>query len=139
MCSADRFSLALDLVISILHMPKVGYFYTDSLYQRMGKINIYNHRKGCNWPELYIHLKVQLHAAKKVVLQIRSPFIKNKYSLFLVKYCCSGWRTVDFPKLFSFQVGMVIHECSDQQFRGTSLWYLISPAVKKTMGDALVR
>ncbi|OXB76519.1 UNVERIFIED_CONTAM: hypothetical protein H355_004888, partial [Colinus virginianus] len=73
--------LAVDLVISTLGMPKVGYFYTDCLVPMVGN-NPYATTQE-NSVELSINAEVySLPSKKLVVLQIRSPLIKNKYRPF---------------------------------------------------------
>ncbi|KAJ7338666.1 hypothetical protein JRQ81_012568 [Phrynocephalus forsythii] len=126
--------LAVDLVISTLGMSKIGYFYTDCLVPMIGN-NPYATTEE-NATELCINSEVYAAPSKKlVVLQIRSPFLKNKYrpfcqTLLLWVKSCGFAKTVVLSSSYAYQ-------CNDQQLQGTSLRYLLSPAVEKTCGSVM--
>ncbi|XP_077208930.1 proteasome assembly chaperone 2 isoform X2 [Paroedura picta] len=128
--------LAVDLVISTLGMTKVGYFYTDCLVPMIGN-NPYATTEE-NTTELCINAEVYAMPSKElVVLQIRSPFIKNKYRHFcdvLLSWVksCSFARVVLLSSSHAYQR-------NDHQLHTTSLRYLVSPAVQKTVQDIMQR
>ncbi|XP_053101000.1 proteasome assembly chaperone 2 isoform X2 [Hemicordylus capensis] len=121
--------LAVDLVISTLGMSKVGYFYTDCLVPMIGN-NPYA-TTGDNTAELCINAEVYALPSKQlVVLQIRSPFIKNKYRPFC-QTLLSWVESCRFAKVVLLSSSHA-YQRSDQQLFGTPLRYLLSPAVQKT-------
>ncbi|NXR09110.1 PSMG2 protein, partial [Semnornis frantzii] len=123
--------LAIDLVISTLDMTKVGYFYTDCLVPMVGN-NPYATSEE-NSKELSINAEVYLLPSKKlVVLQIRSPFIKNKYRPFcdtLLSWVksCNCARVVVLSSSHAYQR-------DDEQLLGTPLRYLLTPDLEKAVG-----
>uniref|UniRef100_A0A8V0X9V0 Proteasome assembly chaperone 2 n=1 Tax=Gallus gallus TaxID=9031 RepID=A0A8V0X9V0_CHICK len=122
--------LAVDLVISTLRMPKVGYFYTDCLVPMVGN-NPYATTKE-NSMELSINAEVySLPSKKLVVLQIRSPFIKNKYRPF----CQTLLSWVESSKCARVILLSSSHayQRDDEQLLGTPLRYLLTPALEKTV------
>ncbi|XP_044282382.1 proteasome assembly chaperone 2 isoform X2 [Varanus komodoensis] len=128
--------LAVDLVISTLSMPKVGYFYTDCLVPMIGN-NPYATTDD-NATELCINAEVYAAPSKKlVVLQIRSPFIKNKYRLFC-QILLTWVKSCGFSKIVLLSSSHA-YQRNDQQLQGTSLRYLLSPAVEKATGNIMER
>ncbi|XP_062986622.1 proteasome assembly chaperone 2 isoform X2 [Elgaria multicarinata webbii] len=128
--------LAVDLVISTLGMSKVGYFYTDCLVPMIGN-NPYATTEE-NATELCINAEVYAVPSKElVVLQIRSPFIKNKYRPFC-KTLLSWVKSCGFSKIVLLSSSHA-YQRNDQQLHGTSLRYLLSPAVEKTIGNVIER
>ncbi|XP_013917862.1 PREDICTED: proteasome assembly chaperone 2 isoform X2 [Thamnophis sirtalis] len=128
--------LAIDLVISTLCMPRVGYFYTDCLVPMVGNNPYATTEEDAT--ELCINAEVYAKTSKElVVLQIRSPFIKNKYRLFC-QILLSWVKNSGFSKIV-FLSSSHAYQRNDQQLHGTSFRYLISPAVDKTMEDILER
>ncbi|XP_025060513.1 proteasome assembly chaperone 2 isoform X2 [Alligator sinensis] len=126
--------LVIDLVISTLDMPKVGYFYTDCLVPMVGN-NPYATAEE-NSTELSINAEVySLPSKKLVVLQIRSPFIKNKYRSF----CQTVLSWVKSSKCARVILLSSSHayQRDDQQLHGTPLRYLLSPTIQKTVGDQM--
>ncbi|XP_040520775.1 proteasome assembly chaperone 2 [Gallus gallus] len=122
--------LAVDLVISTLRMPKVGYFYTDCLVPMVGN-NPYATTKE-NSMELSINAEVySLPSKKLVVLQIRSPFIKNKYRPF----CQTLLSWVESSKCARVILLSSSHayQRDDEQLLGTPLRYLLTPALEKAV------
>uniref|UniRef100_A0A670ZPF4 Proteasome assembly chaperone 2 n=1 Tax=Pseudonaja textilis TaxID=8673 RepID=A0A670ZPF4_PSETE len=95
--------LAVDLVISTLHMPRVGYFYTDCLVLASIKL-------GIDW---------------------------NKYRLFC-QILLSWVKNSGFSKIVLLSSSHA-YQRNDQQLHCTSLRYLISPAIDKTVRDILER
>ncbi|XP_063155148.1 proteasome assembly chaperone 2 [Candoia aspera] len=128
--------LAIDLVISTLHLPKVGYFYTDCLVPMVGNNPYATTEEDAT--ELCINAEVYAAMSKElVVLQIRSPFIKNKYRHFC-QILLSWVKNCEFSKVVLLSSSHA-YQRNDQQLHGTALRYLISPAVEKTVGDVLER
>ncbi|KAJ7418399.1 Proteasome assembly chaperone 2 [Willisornis vidua] len=123
-----------DLVISTLGMTKVGYFYTDCLVPMVGN-NPYATAEE-NSTELSINAEVySLPSKKLVVLQIRSPFIKNKYRPFceaLLSWVkgSSCARVVVLSSSHAYQR-------DDEQLLGTPLRYLLTPDLEKEVGGLM--
>ncbi|KAM6455876.1 proteasome assembly chaperone 2 isoform 2-T2 [Liasis olivaceus] len=128
--------LAIDLVVSTLHIPKVGYFYTDCLVPMVGNNPYATVEEDAT--ELCINAEVYAATSKElVVLQIRSPFIKNKYRPFC-QILLSWVKNCEFSKIVLLSSSHA-YQRNDQQLHGTALRYLISPAVEKTVRDVLER
>ncbi|XP_039381069.1 proteasome assembly chaperone 2 isoform X1 [Mauremys reevesii] len=128
--------LAVDLVIFTLDMPKVGYFYTDCLVPMVGN-NPYAAAEE-NSAELSINAEVySLPSKKLVVLQIRSPFVKNKYRSFC-QTLLSWVKSSRCAKVILLSSSHA-YQCDDQQLHGTPLRYLLSPAIQKTAGELMQR
>ncbi|KFP33594.1 Proteasome assembly chaperone 2 [Colius striatus] len=126
--------LAIDLVISTLDMTKVGYFYTDCLVPMVGN-NPYATAEE-NSVELSINAEVySLPSKKLVVLQIRSPFIKNKYRPF----CQTLLSWVKSSKCARVVVLSSSHayQRNDEQLLGTPLRYLLTPDLEKAVGGVM--
>ncbi|XP_066481574.1 proteasome assembly chaperone 2 [Tiliqua scincoides] len=128
--------LSVDLVIFTLGMSRIGYFYTDCLVPMIGN-NPYATTEE-NATELCINAEVYAVPSKElVVLQIRSPFIKNKYSAFC-QMLLSWVKSCGFAKVAVLSSSHA-YQRNDQQLLGTSLRYLLSPAVQKTDSDQMQR
>ncbi|KYO35326.1 proteasome assembly chaperone 2 isoform X2 [Alligator mississippiensis] len=126
--------LAIDLVISTLDMPKVGYFYTDCLVPMVGN-NPYATAEE-NSTELSINAEVySLPSKKLVVLQIRSPFIKNKYRSF--SQTVLSWVKSSKCARVILLSSSHAYQRDDQQLHSTPLRYLLSPTIQKTVGDQM--
>ncbi|NWR41812.1 PSMG2 protein, partial [Regulus satrapa] len=126
--------LATDLVISTLDMTKVGYFYTDCLVPMVGN-NPYATAEE-NSTELSINAEVySLPSRKLVVLQIRSPFIKNKYRPF----CETLLSWVKSSKCARVIVLSSSHayQRDDEQLLGTPLRYLLTPDLEKAVAGRM--
>ncbi|NXX90076.1 PSMG2 protein, partial [Centropus bengalensis] len=126
--------LAVDLVISTLNMTKVGYFYTDCLVPMVGN-NPYATAEE-NSVELSINAEVySLPSKKLVVLQIRSPFIKNKYRPF----CQALLSWVETSKCARVILLSSSHayQRDDEQLLGTPLRYLLTPHLERAVGGLL--
>ncbi|XP_014794237.1 PREDICTED: proteasome assembly chaperone 2 [Calidris pugnax] len=126
--------LAIDLVISTLGMTKVGYFYTDCLVPMVGN-NPYATAEE-NSMELSINAEVySLPSKKLVVLQIRSPFIKNKYRPF----CQTLLSWVKSSKCARVILLSSSHayQRDDEQLLGTPLRYLLTPDLEKAVGGLM--
>ncbi|KFQ70865.1 Proteasome assembly chaperone 2 [Phaethon lepturus] len=126
--------LAVDLVISTLNMSKVGYFYTDCLVPMVGN-NPYATAEE-NSRELSINAEVySLPSKKLVVLQIRSPFIKNKYRPF----CQTLLSWVKSSKCARVVLLSSSHayQRDDEQLLGTPLRYLVTPDLEKAVGGLM--
>nr|XP_056710517.1 proteasome assembly chaperone 2 [Euleptes europaea] len=126
--------LAADLVISTLGMTKVGYFYTDCLVPMVGNNPYWTSEE--NATELCTNAEVYAMPSKElVVLQIRSPFIKNKYRHFC-RVFLSWVKSYGFTKVVLLSSSHA-YQRNDHQLHTTSLRYLLSPAVQKTVRDLM--
>ncbi|KAM6282768.1 proteasome assembly chaperone 2 [Porphyrio hochstetteri] len=126
--------LAIDLVISTLKMTKVGYFYTDCLVPMVGN-NPYATTKE-NSKELSINAEVySLPSKKLVVLQIRSPFIKNKYRPFC-QALLSWVKSSKCARLILLSSSHA-YQRDDEQLLGTPLRYLLTPDLEKAVGGLM--
>ncbi|XP_053570869.1 proteasome assembly chaperone 2 [Bombina bombina] len=120
--------LAIDLIVSTLDMPKIGYFYTDCLVPMVGN-NPYATNKE-NGKELSTNAEVYaLPSRKLAVLQIRSPIIRKKSRTF-----CQ--QLISWIKQFAFARVILLSSChayyrDDQQLFGTPLRHLVTPALQK--------
>ncbi|XP_074843595.1 proteasome assembly chaperone 2 isoform X1 [Carettochelys insculpta] len=128
--------LAVDLVISTFDMLKVGYFYTDCLVPMVGN-NPYATAEE-NSTDLSINAEVYSLPSKKiVVLQIRSPFVKNKYRSFC--HTLLSWvKSSKCAKVILLSSSHA-YQRDDQQLHGTPLRYLLTPAIQKIVGDLMQR
>ncbi|XP_058033014.1 proteasome assembly chaperone 2 isoform X3 [Ahaetulla prasina] len=109
--------LAIDLVISTLHMPRVGYFYTDCLVPMVGNNPYATTEEDAT--ELCINAEVYAATSKElVVLQIRSPFIKNKYRTFC-QILLSWVKKSGFSKIVLLSSSHA-YQRNDQQLHGCS-------------------
>ncbi|XP_042317864.1 proteasome assembly chaperone 2 isoform X2 [Sceloporus undulatus] len=126
--------LAVDLIISTLDISKVGYFYTDCLVPMTGN-NPYATTEE-NATELCINAEVYALPSKElVVLQLRSPFIKNKYRPFCQTIL--AWvKSCGFARIVLLSSSHA-YQRNDQQLHGTSLRYLLSSVVEKTIESTL--
>ncbi|XP_066435618.1 proteasome assembly chaperone 2 [Eleutherodactylus coqui] len=126
--------LAVDLIISSLNIPKVGYFYTDCLVPMVGN-NPYatseEHAK-----ELCINAEVYASSDKKLaVLQIRSPLIKNKSRAFCQALTC--WiKKCAFTRVVLLSSSHA-YQRDDSQLFGTPFRYLVTPALQTLVADTL--
>uniref|UniRef100_A0A8C3IXW5 Proteasome assembly chaperone 2 n=1 Tax=Chrysemys picta bellii TaxID=8478 RepID=A0A8C3IXW5_CHRPI len=117
-------------------MPKVGYFYTDCLVPMVGNNPFATAEE--NSTELSINAEVySLPAKKLVVLQIRSPLVKNKYRSFC-QTLLSWVKSSRCAKVILLSSSHA-YQRDDQQLHGTPLRYLLSPAIQKTAGDLMQR
>ncbi|XP_061213401.1 proteasome assembly chaperone 2 isoform X2 [Neopsephotus bourkii] len=115
-------------------MTKVGYFYTDCLVPMVGN-NPYATAEE-NSVELSINAEVySLPSKKLVVLQIRSPFIKNKYRPFcqLLHSWVKSSRCARVVLLSSSHA----YQRDDEQLLGTPLRYLLTPDLEKEVGGLM--
>ncbi|KAM8967905.1 proteasome assembly chaperone 2 [Pelodytes ibericus] len=124
--------LAIDLVISTLHLPKVGYFYTDCLVPMVGNnpyaTNEENTKDLCTNAEVYA-----LPSRKLAVLQLRSPIIKKKSKSFRQELIC--WiKRCAFTKVILLSSSHAYQRVDNQLF-GTPFRYLLTPVLEKTIAD----
>ncbi|CAJ0922241.1 unnamed protein product [Ranitomeya imitator] len=126
--------LAVDLIISSLNMPKVGYFYTDCLVPMVGS-NPYatneDHAK-----ELCINAEVYASSDKKLaVLQIRSPLIKNKSRAFCQALTC--WiKQCAFSRVVLLSSSHA-YQRDDSQLLGSPFRYLVTPTLQTLVADTM--
>ncbi|XP_063307649.1 proteasome assembly chaperone 2 [Pelobates fuscus] len=126
--------LAIDLIISTLNMPKVGYFYTDCLVPMVGNnpyaTNEENAKELCTNAEVYA-----LSSRKLAVLQIRSPLIKKKSKAFRQALIC--WiKRCGFTKVILFS-STHAYQRVDQQLFGPPFRYLLTPNMERSVADLL--
>ncbi|KAG8442228.1 hypothetical protein GDO86_011141 [Hymenochirus boettgeri] len=126
--------LAIDLIISTLNIPKVGYFYTDCLLPMVGNnpyaTNQENAKELCTNAEVYA-----LPSHKLAVLQLRSIVIKKK-----LKTICQA--LISWIKRSAFSKVILLSSChayqrDDTQLLGTPFRYLITPVFQKFTADVL--
>ncbi|XP_028317783.1 proteasome assembly chaperone 2 [Gouania willdenowi] len=126
--------LAVDLIVSTLHMNRVGYIHTDCLIPMAGN-DPYANRQD-NTVELHTPAEVYTSDEQKLaVLQIRAPILQTKSKKFrqlLVSWIrASGFsRTVVLSSSHAYQR-------DDQQLQSTPLRYLVTPSLMKTNADTL--
>lgn len=120
--------LAVDLLISTLNMPRVGYFHTDCLIPMAGNNPYASSTEDAaqlsTSAEVYSHRDLKL-----AVLQIRAPIIQTKVKSFrklMISWIkSSGFlRTVLLSSAHAYQR-------DDQQLHGTPLRYMLSPSLEK--------
>ncbi|TRY58175.1 hypothetical protein DNTS_017299 [Danionella cerebrum] len=126
--------LAVDLLVSTLNMPRVGYFHTDCLLPVAGS-NPYatspdDDAQLCTSADVYSHTDLKL-----AVLQIRSPIIQNKVKLFR-KQVVSWMKSCGFLRSVLLSSSHA-YQRDDQQLHGTPLRYLLSPCLEKKEGQVL--
>ncbi|XP_053322177.1 proteasome assembly chaperone 2 [Spea bombifrons] len=126
--------LAIDLVISTLNMPKVGYFYTDCLVPMVGN-NPYATNEE-NAKELSTNAEVYaLPTRKLVVLQLRSPIIKKKSKSFRQALIC--WiKRCSFTKVVLLSSSHA-YQRVDQQLFGAPFRYLLTPVLQRSVADVV--
>ncbi|XP_019723444.1 proteasome assembly chaperone 2 isoform X2 [Hippocampus comes] len=121
--------LAVDLLISTLSLPRVGYLHTDCVIPMAGNNPYATGQDDAG----ELHTASEVYAApelKLAVLQIRSPVVKSKSrrfrQLLLSWIKASGFsRTLVLSSSHAYQR-------DDQQLRG----YLVTPSLLRSSGDA---
>ncbi|KAM4705781.1 proteasome assembly chaperone 2 [Rhinophrynus dorsalis] len=126
--------LSIDLIISTLNMPKVGYFYTDCLVPMVGNnpyaTNEDNANELCTNAEVY-----SLPSKKLAVLQLRSPVLKKKSKSF--RQALISWvKRCSFSKVILLSSSHA-YQRDDQQLFGTPFRYLITPVMQRTVEDVI--
>ncbi|XP_006636030.2 proteasome assembly chaperone 2 [Lepisosteus oculatus] len=125
---------ATDLVISTLHMPRVGYFHSDCLVPMVGNNPYATSPEDSS--ELSTNAEVySLPDLKLAVLQIRAPIIQTKYRQFR-KRVVSWIKTNKFSKVVLLS-SCHAHHRDDRQLLSTPLRYLLTPALQSVVGDGL--
>ncbi|KAM4688586.1 proteasome assembly chaperone 2 [Discoglossus pictus] len=126
--------LAVDLVISTLNIPKVGFFYTDCLVPMVGNnpyaTNEENAKELCTNAEVYALL-----SRKLVVLQLRSPIIKKKSKSFR-QQLISWIKRCAFVKVILLSSSHA-YQRDDQQLFGTPFRHLVTPILQKSVAEVL--
>ncbi|XP_029022827.1 proteasome assembly chaperone 2 [Betta splendens] len=126
--------LAVDLIVSTLHMSTVGHIHTDCLIPMAGN----NPYPTCKGDAEEMHTPAEVYTApelKLAVLQIRAPIIQNKSKRFrqlIVSWIkASGFsRTVVLSSSHAYQR-------DDKQLQGAPLRYLLTPSLLKVSAEAL--
>ncbi|KAK7139027.1 hypothetical protein R3I93_016220 [Phoxinus phoxinus] len=124
--------LAVDLLISTLNMPRVGYFHTDCLIPMVGNNPYATSTEDA--AQLSTSAEVYSHSDLKLaVLQIRTPIIQTKVRSFrklIVSWIKSSLflRSVLLSSSHAYQR-------DDQQLHGTPLRFLLSPSLQKEEGQ----
>ncbi|XP_028673431.1 proteasome assembly chaperone 2 [Erpetoichthys calabaricus] len=126
--------LAVDLLISTLNMPCVGYIHTDCLIPMVG-----NHPYATseeNSSELSTNAEVYFLPEKKLaVLQIRSPTVKSKTRQF--RHLILSWiKSNQFSRSILLSSSHA-YQCDDRQLSGSPLRYLQTLEMKNIIGDEL--
>lgn len=126
--------LAVDLIITSLDLPKVGYFYTDCLVPMVGN-NPYATNEE-NAKELCVNAEVYASSDKKLaVLQIRSPLIKKKSRAFCQALTC--WiKKSAFTRVVLLSSSHA-YQRDDSQLFGTPFRYLVTPALQTLVADTM--
>ncbi|XP_016405552.1 proteasome assembly chaperone 2-like [Sinocyclocheilus rhinocerous] len=116
--------LAVDLLISTLNMPRVGYFHTDCLTAMAGNSPYSASAQLSTGAEVYSHRDLKL-----AVLQIRTPIIQTKVRSFR-KLMVSWIKSSGFLRSVLLSSSHAYHR-DDQQLHGTPLRYLLTPSLQK--------
>ncbi|XP_072324521.1 proteasome assembly chaperone 2 [Scyliorhinus torazame] len=124
--------LTVDLIISTLTLPRVGYIHSDCLLPVVGN-NPYATTSE-NSAEICICSEVYASTDRKLaVLQIRSPIIQGKHRLFR-QQLLSWIKESEFSKVVTLSSSYA-YQRVDQQLIGTPLRYLATPALQTIVGD----
>ncbi|XP_061674946.1 proteasome assembly chaperone 2 isoform X2 [Syngnathoides biaculeatus] len=125
--------LAVDLLISTLDLPRVGYLHTDCLIPMAGNNPYATGKEDAG----ELHTAAEVYAApelKIAVLQIRAPVVKTKSRRF--RQLLLSWiKASGFSRTLVLSSSHAYHR-DDQQLQGTPLRYLITPSLLKSSGDA---
>lgn len=126
--------LAVDLLISTLALPQVGYIYTECFVPMTGS-NPYAGTAD-DAVELSINAEVYSLSEKKLaVLQIRSPVLQNKSKEF--RHMILSWiKQSGFSKVVLLSSSHA-YQCDDQQLLGTPLRYLMTPDLHNIVQETL--
>ncbi|XP_077447032.1 proteasome assembly chaperone 2 [Stigmatopora argus] len=126
--------LAVDLLISTLQLPRVGYLHSDCLIPMAGN-NPYATGKE-DTDELHTAAEVfWAPELKMAVLQIRAPVVKSKSKRF--RQLLLSWiKSSGFCRTLVLSSTHAYHR-DDQQLLGPPLRYLATPSLLKSCGDAL--
>ncbi|XP_056377500.1 proteasome assembly chaperone 2 [Hyla sarda] len=126
--------LAVDLIISTLVLPKVGYFYTDCLVPMVGNNPYATNEEHAK--ELCTNAEVYASSDKKLaVLQIRSPLIKKKSRAFC-QALTSWMKTCAFSRVVLLSSSHA-YQRDDRQLSGTPFRYLVTPALQTSVADTM--
>ncbi|XP_062915691.1 proteasome assembly chaperone 2 [Mobula hypostoma] len=124
--------LAVDLIISTLNLPRVGYIHTDCLVPVVGNnpyaTTMENSSEMCTSSEVYASGEQKL-----AVLQIRSPIVRGKQRTFR-QQLLSWIKESEFSRVILLSSSYAHHRV-DQQLIGTPLRYLATPALQSIVGD----
>ncbi|XP_048451903.1 proteasome assembly chaperone 2 [Rhincodon typus] len=124
--------LTMDLIISTLTLPRVGYIHSDCLLPVVGN-NPYATTLE-NSTEMCVSSEVYASADRKLaVLQIRSPIVQGKHRSFR-QQLLSWIKENAFSKVVVLSSSYAYHRV-DQQLIGTPLRYLATPALQTILGD----
>lgn len=126
--------LAADLIISTLQLQKVGYFYSDCLIPMIGNNPFATSAEDAT--DLSTNAEVYSSKNMKLsVLQIRAPILQTKIKQFR-KSIVSWIKASGFSKTILLSSSHA-YQRDDQQLEGTSLRYLLSPALQPEVGQRL--
>ncbi|XP_030645112.1 proteasome assembly chaperone 2 isoform X2 [Chanos chanos] len=126
--------LAADLIISTLNMPRVGHFHTDCLIPMVGN-NPYA-TSSEDAAELSTNAEVYaLNDIKLAVLQIRAPIIQTRVRSFR-KLIVAWIKTSGFSRTVVLSSSHA-YQRDDRQLLGTSLRYLLTPALQKEAEESV--
>ncbi|XP_051878784.1 proteasome assembly chaperone 2 [Pristis pectinata] len=124
--------LTVDLIISTLGLPRVGYIHSDCLVPVVGNnpyaTTLENSAEICTSSEVYASTDQKL-----AVLQIRSPIVQGKQRSFR-QQLLSWIKESEFSRVVVLSSSYAHHRV-DQQLVGTPLRYLATPALLSVVGD----
>ncbi|XP_067834317.1 proteasome assembly chaperone 2 isoform X1 [Heptranchias perlo] len=124
--------LTIDLIISTLGLPRVGYIHSDCLLPVVGN-NPYTTTSE-NSAEMCISSEVYASADQKLaVLQIRSPIVQGKHRSFR-QQLFSWFKESEFSRIVVLSSSHAHHRV-DRQLVGTPLRYLATPSLQTIVGD----
>ncbi|XP_032875314.1 proteasome assembly chaperone 2 isoform X1 [Amblyraja radiata] len=122
--------LSVDLIISTLGLPRVGYIHSDGLVPVVG--NDPYATTSENSSEMCTSCEVYASADRKLaVLQIRSPIVQGKQRSFR-QQILSWIKENEFSRVVVLSSSFAHHRV-DQQLVGTPLRYLATPALQNIM------
>lgn len=123
--------LAIDLIISTLKLPKIGYLYDDSMLPMVGNDPFAEKTstQSCNLVTGCEVYGSQEH--KLVVVQLRSQIVKDKRKQFRQMF--TRWaKEADFSDVIVLS-GSFAHLRIDQQLTGSQLRYLPGEALSENL------
>ncbi|XP_066530770.1 proteasome assembly chaperone 2 [Hoplias malabaricus] len=120
--------LSADLIISTLKMVRVGHLHTECLVPIAGN-NPYSCAAG-ETDQISTSAEVYSHSDLKLaVLQIRTPVLQTKVRAFR-KLLVSWIKSSGFSRTVLLSSSHAYHR-DDQQLHGTTLRYLLTPALQE--------
>ncbi|KAI0211933.1 Proteasome assembly chaperone 2 [Lamellibrachia satsuma] len=127
--------LTVDLIVSTLHMDRIGYLSTDAVYPVVGN-DPFSTKGSSDKCQLVTAIEVYECTDKKItVVQQRAPLVRGKRKQFVSELC--HWiQTCNFTKVI-IVTSSFSHERVDTQIAGTQLRFLLSPVLETREGVTL--